>query len=109
MAKDEWGTKRSCPKCSTRFYDLSTDPMTCPACGHVFTLESITSQRGRSVAPEKAKVAAKPVAAATTDDDDDVVIEDEESDVDLGDDLLEDDDDTVSLDELTDVADDDET
>lgn len=105
MAKDEWGTKRSCPKCSTRFYDLQTDPMTCPACGHVFTLESITTQRGRTVAPEKAKAAAK---AVVTGDDDDVVIDDEESDVDLGDDLLEDDDDNVSLDELTDVADEDD-
>ena len=22
MVKPEWGTKRTCPKCSTRFYDL---------------------------------------------------------------------------------------
>nr|WP_202899649.1 FYDLN acid domain-containing protein [Kordiimonas gwangyangensis] len=23
MAKPEWGTKRTCPKCGTRFYDLA--------------------------------------------------------------------------------------
>ena len=34
MVKAEWGTKRSCPKCGTRFYDLGKDdPVTCIACG----------------------------------------------------------------------------
>ena len=25
MVKPEWGSKRICPKCSTRFYDLTKD------------------------------------------------------------------------------------
>lgn len=30
MVKAEWGTKRTCPKCGTRFYDLQKDdPVTC--------------------------------------------------------------------------------
>jgi len=30
MVKAEWGAKRSCPKCATRFYDLTNDdPVTC--------------------------------------------------------------------------------
>ncbi|HEX8442108.1 MAG TPA: TIGR02300 family protein [Allosphingosinicella sp.] len=34
MVKAEWGTKRSCPKCGTRFYDLGkSDPVTCINCG----------------------------------------------------------------------------
>ena len=33
MPKEEWGTKRLCPVCAARFYDLRNDPMTCPACG----------------------------------------------------------------------------
>jgi uncharacterized protein (TIGR02300 family) len=34
MVKPEWGTKRTCPKCATRFYDLGKDdPITCIACG----------------------------------------------------------------------------
>jgi uncharacterized protein (TIGR02300 family) len=34
MVKPEWGTKRTCPKCSTRFYDLTKeDPVTCINCG----------------------------------------------------------------------------
>jgi len=34
MVKPEWGTKRSCPKCGTRFYDLGKDdPVQCLNCG----------------------------------------------------------------------------
>ena len=34
MVKPEWGTKRTCPKCGTRFYDLGKEnPVTCIACG----------------------------------------------------------------------------
>ncbi|HET9510473.1 MAG: TIGR02300 family protein [Sphingomonadales bacterium] len=34
MIKPEWGTKRTCPKCGTRFYDLGNEePVTCIACG----------------------------------------------------------------------------
>lgn len=34
MVKPEWGTKRTCPKCGTRFYDLGKeDPVTCIECG----------------------------------------------------------------------------
>ena len=34
MVKPEWGTKRTCPKCATRFYDLGKDePVNCIQCG----------------------------------------------------------------------------
>lgn len=34
MVKPEWGIKRTCPKCGTRFYDLGKeDPVTCVECG----------------------------------------------------------------------------
>ena len=37
MIKPEWGTKRTCPKCATRFYDLGKeDPVTCIACNTAF-------------------------------------------------------------------------
>lgn len=42
MAKPEWGTKRSCPKCGTRFYDLGNeDPVTCIECGEEWTPEPV--------------------------------------------------------------------
>src|SRR6185312_12060196 len=34
VVKAEWGAKRTCPKCGTRFYDLGKDdPVTCIECG----------------------------------------------------------------------------
>ena len=105
MPKEEWGTKRLCPHCGTRFYDLQKDPMTCPACGSEFAVESLTQGRGRSLVSEK--------TAMKDEDQDDDLIEDDLDDDDSGDlddDLLEDDDDDgdVSLDEIADVAGDDE-
>lgn len=103
MPKEEWGVKRLCPQCNTRFYDLNRDPMTCPECGHVSTVESLTTGRSRMMVSDK----ASPESQTTGSDDltDDSDLDDETSDVDLGDDLLEeDDDDNVSLDEIADVA-----
>jgi len=42
MVKAEWGTKRTCPKCATRFYDLGKeDPVTCLACGVAWDPEPV--------------------------------------------------------------------
>ncbi|MFV0386561.1 FYDLN acid domain-containing protein [Paracoccus sp. (in: a-proteobacteria)] len=104
MPKEEWGTKRLCPHCATRFYDLHKDPLTCPACGSQFTLESLIEGRGKALISEK--------ASATSDDDDELVDNDDLDDDggDLDDDLLDDDDDDgdVSLDDIADVPNDDE-
>ncbi|SFR40486.1 TIGR02300 family protein [Litoreibacter janthinus] len=109
MPKKEWGVKRVCPSCSTRFYDLQNDPLTCPSCAHEFTLESLTGNKSRTMQADKPDAQNKENEA---DDADEVILEDdeEEVDADLGDDILEDDDDddTVSLDELADVASDDD-
>lgn len=103
MPKDEWGVKRLCPHCNSRFYDLRRDPMTCPECGHSFSAESLIAGRGRALIAEKAPV--KEADLEVDDLTDDEEIADESSDSDLDDDLLEDDgDDDVSLDEIADVA-----
>ncbi len=63
MAKPELGTKRLCPHCGAKFYDLSKDPIVCPKCGSV--VEIVTaSPRGRpdtavrapATVPEEAEV-----------------------------------------------------
>ncbi|MRX51368.1 TIGR02300 family protein [Paracoccus sp. S-4012] len=105
MPKEEWGTKRMCPNCGSRFYDLQNDPMTCPVCDAQFTVESIVSGRGRAMIADK--------AAARAGQDDDVVEADDDVEADaeteIDDDLLDDDDDdTVSLDEIADVESDEE-
>jgi len=46
MVKPEWGTKRSCPKCGTRFYDLGEDdPVTCINCGAAWAPEPILKSK----------------------------------------------------------------
>ena len=105
MPKEEWGVKRVCPNCQTRFYDLQKDPLTCPACDHEFSLESLTGNKSRTMQADKPDAQNKD---NVVDEAEEVILEDDEDDVDadLGDDVLEDDDDedTVSLDELADVA-----
>lgn len=113
MPKEEWGVKRVCTNCSTRFYDLQRDPLVCPECGHSFSLESLTNTKSRSLVSAKAEPKAAPAAAKETASDNDDVLDDGDDDpvVDLEDDVLEDDsdDDDVSLDDIADVpAEDDE-
>ncbi|MBN8815254.1 MAG: TIGR02300 family protein [Sphingomonas sp.] len=46
MVKPEWGTKRTCPKCATRFYDLGKeDPVVCIACNTAFNPEPILKSK----------------------------------------------------------------
>jgi uncharacterized protein (TIGR02300 family) len=46
MVKPEWGTKRTCPKCATRFYDLTKeDPATCISCGNEWIPESVLKSK----------------------------------------------------------------
>lgn len=102
MAKEEWGVKRACPKCAVRFYDLQNDPMTCPSCDAEFSLESLTDTGKSRVAQDRAKAAAKPEV-----DEADVVLDDtDDSEKAADDDLLDDDDDadTANLEEVADVA-----
>jgi len=46
MVKPEWGTKRTCPKCGTRFYDLGNeDPVTCIECENTWTPEPVLKSK----------------------------------------------------------------
>ena len=46
MVKPEWGTKRTCPKCGTRFYDLTKeDPVICINCANEWVPESILKSK----------------------------------------------------------------
>jgi uncharacterized protein (TIGR02300 family) len=46
MVKPEWGTKRSCPKCGTRFYDLGKeDPVHCINCGVAWHPEPVLKSK----------------------------------------------------------------
>ena len=52
MAKPEWGSKRICPSCGTRYYDLLRDPVVCPKCSTPFDPEALLrARRARPAAP----------------------------------------------------------
>jgi uncharacterized protein (TIGR02300 family) len=106
MPKDEWGVKRLCPHCSTRFYDLQHDPMTCPNCGATFSVESLSLAKGKVIRPEK----VKPEPVDPEEDLPEIEADDDaiETDDDLDDEILEDEEDNVDLDEIADVATDEE-
>lgn len=103
MPKDEWGLKRVCPSCATRFYDLQRDPMTCPSCGATFSAESLLAGKPRPTRMEKAKP-----AAADADDVEVIDTDDEVIDTDADDDILDEDEDSVDLEEIADVPAEDE-
>ncbi len=83
--KPEWGTKRTCPKCGVRFYDLTKDePVSCIACGNAWNPEPVLKSKQPMPFEEAKKV--------------DV----EKPDADLGDDL------DIDVDEDAEVSPDDE-
>ena len=90
MVKAELGTKRTCPSCAARFYDLMKNPIVCPKCNANFVAASVLPSKGEmpAMAP-----APKPRVVEVADDV-------EVADVEL-----------ISLEdaEAPDVADDDET
>ena len=102
MSKPAWGTKRVCPSCGARFYDLSRTPITCPVCQAIYQVMPPPSRRGERGQPvEVRKVAEPEVEAPALETPDTIGLEEveeagaetatEEDDeiVDLGDDAAE--------------------
>ena len=97
MVKAEWGTKRSCPKCGTRFYDLGKeDPVTCIECGVAWDPEPVLKSK-QPMPFEQVSVAAPSAAAPDADlgaedlalpDEDEEPSADDEVDLSTGDDDL---------------------
>ena len=90
MVKPEWGTKRTCPKCGTRFYDLGKDdPVHCVACGVAWQPEPVLKSK-QPLPFESAKPEVEPEKKDTdlaADDDLDIDEDAEENpddEVDLG-------------------------
>ena len=54
MSKLEWGAKRVCIQCGTRFYDLQKKPIICPKCGATYDSEVVSkAKKGRLSSDEK--------------------------------------------------------
>lgn len=89
VVSDELGTKRTCPSCAARFYDLNKDPIECPKCEATFVAEPLLPSKADQPAP-KPKAEPKP---SEKDDEDDaeendnlVSLEDLDTDTDDADD-----------------------
>jgi len=91
MVKAEWGTKRTCPKCATRFYDLGKeDPVTCIECGVSWEPEPVL----KSKQPLPFDAPKKAVEAPEKEDSD---LADDDLDLDVDEDAEENPDDEVDL------------
>ena len=95
MVNPEWGTKRTCPKCSTRFYDLGKDdPITCIACAATFSPESVLKSKQPMAfeaanVPDKVKEANEDLGAEDlVPDEDEEISADDEVDLATGEDDL---------------------
>ena len=51
VAKPEWGSKRICPSCGARYYDLLREPVICPKCATPFDAEAFLKSRRTRPAP----------------------------------------------------------
>ena len=92
MVKAEWGTKRTCPKCGTRFYDLGKEnPVTCIECGINWEPEPVLKSK-QPLPFDAPKKEVEKEETADTDlaaDDDDLEIDEDaeenpDDEVDLG-------------------------
>jgi uncharacterized protein (TIGR02300 family) len=97
MVKPEWGAKRTCPKCATRFYDLGKDnPVTCIECGQAFQPEPVLKSKQplpfeaapAAVAPEREADADLGAEDLALPDEDEEPSADDEVDIGTGDDDL---------------------
>ncbi|MGB1540576.1 MAG: TIGR02300 family protein [Rickettsiales bacterium] len=99
MANPALGTKRECPKCSAKFYDLKKNPAACPICAHSFDPEAPVKKRGKrksvkvkaEAAAEKVMAAKQAQQAAMDVDEDDIDLPDIGDDIGLMEDMDDDD------------------
>jgi uncharacterized protein (TIGR02300 family) len=102
MSKPARGTKRVCPSCGARFYDLNRTPIVCPVCQSVYQVTpppTRRSERAQPVQPRKveeqeaeAPVLEGPEIISLEDAEEgtsDVPIEEDEEIADIGDDAAE--------------------
>jgi uncharacterized protein (TIGR02300 family) len=102
MSKPARGTKRVCPSCGARFYDLNRTPIICPVCQAVYQVSQPASRRGERAQPVEARKVEEPEPDTPVRESADIIsleeaeetgvkaaVEDDEEIVDLGDDAPE--------------------
>ncbi len=102
MSNPSRGSKRVCPNCGARFYDLSRTPIVCPVCQTVYQVTAPSPRRSERAQAAKAPVVVEPEVDTPVLGDADVIsleeveeagaevpIEEDEEIVDIGDDAPE--------------------
>ncbi len=79
VVKVDWGTKRICPNCGARYYDMRRMPITCPKCGAPFDPEALARPRKTRGAPVPVPVPEEVVPIADEELEADLAAEPEES------------------------------
>ena len=118
MAKPEWGKKRTCQSCGTKYYDLNKTPMICPSCGVEFDPDILLkTKKGKSLS---SKIISDDEKELTTDisdlddiDSDNEVVSDDDPLLEINkddqNDITDDgDDDNIAIDEDISFIDDDD-
>ena len=85
MAKPEWGKKRICLACNTKYYDFNKSPIICPSCGSELDPDIyLKSRKGKNlsakVVSEKKQNMSEDISNIDdieTDTDDEVVSDDD--------------------------------
>ncbi|MBX3489983.1 TIGR02300 family protein [Parvibaculum sp.] len=72
MSKPELGTKRDCPSCGAKFYDLNKNPVVCPKCKHEYVPD--TGAKAKRAKPAE-KPKEKPLKRVVSDDGDTVSLD----------------------------------
>jgi len=105
VAKAEWGLKRICPHCATRYYDMKKNPPVCPSCGTVLDPDVLNkSRRSRAATEEKSRK-----AAPTPDDElDDIPVAPDDGEDSLIEDVDELGEDEMDVEDVVDVEKDDD-
>jgi uncharacterized protein (TIGR02300 family) len=116
VTKAELGTKRLCPNCGARYYDLNRAPIVCPRCGTAFEVSSAKARPQTVAAPEandepEVKAEAPPAEFVSLEEADEEAAESGAVKIDTGDDEEEieaddDDDDTFLADDEDEEGDD---
>lgn len=72
MVKAELGTKRICPSCGSKFYDLLKSPIICPKCGVSFIAAPLLPSKGEVPQAPKPREMPKPAVAEDAEEASDV-------------------------------------
>ena len=90
MAKPEWGRKRICPSCGTKYYDFKNSPIICPSCGAEFDPDLyLKSRKGKSLSTKESADETSKISEDISDideieiDSDNEVVSDDEPLIDI--------------------------